>query len=167
MGNTGYAEIVLQNFLKLADDIQTKDRIYFHLVQLHLSEARKSKTGALSRSRDYLSKISESGKIKFNTDQYADLISKAKHAPKKNPKAAGLFAIVPGGGFFYCERYKDAFTLFFESLKINPTDADTFINLLDAAKNSDNVDDAKKIFNAYYKEFPALESIKDIFDKAI
>jgi tetratricopeptide (TPR) repeat protein len=112
LGNTGYAEIVLQNYLKLTDEVQTRDRIYYNLAHIHLKNARESKPDSLSLSKEYFSKISESGKLKYNTDQYDDLIIKAMHAPKKNPKAAGIFAIVPGGGFLYCERYKDAFITF-------------------------------------------------------
>ncbi len=112
MGNTGYAQIVLQNFLKLTEKRETKDRIYFNLVQLHLEEARKSIPGSLALARKYVSKISDSGADKYNTDHYADLIFKAEHAPKKNPTVAGLSAIIPGGGFLYCERYHDALVTF-------------------------------------------------------
>jgi hypothetical protein len=48
----------------------------------------------------------------FCVAPYLDLIVKAEHAPKKNPTAAGLFAIIPGGGFLYCQRYHDALVTF-------------------------------------------------------
>lgn len=112
LGNTGYAQIVLQNFLKLAQDQETIDRIYFNLAQIHLTDAKQFKPGSLDLARNCLSKISEPGTLKYNTDQIADLIFKAEHAPRKNPKAAGLFAIIPGGGFLYCERYHDAVVTF-------------------------------------------------------
>jgi hypothetical protein len=113
LGNTGYAQIVLQNFLKLAEERETKDRIYFNLVQIHLADARRSKPDALTLARSYLSKISDTGKNKYPVDQYADLILKAEQAPKKDPAAAGVFAIIPGGGFLYCERYQDALVTFY------------------------------------------------------
>ncbi len=93
IGNTGYAQLVL-------------------LTQIHLENAKKARTGSLALAKTYLLKISESGAKKYNTDQYLDLITKAENMPKKNPKAAGLFAVIPGGGFLYCERYHDAFTTF-------------------------------------------------------
>ncbi|MCP3871735.1 MAG: tetratricopeptide repeat protein [Desulfobacteraceae bacterium] len=111
-GKTAYAQIVLQNFLKLTDDTDIKDRIYYNLVQLYLSESKKSIPGSLSLAQRYLQKISDTGAGKYNTDHYADLIFRAEHAPKKNPAAAGLFAIIPGGGFLYCGRYKDALVTF-------------------------------------------------------
>lgn len=112
MGNTGYAQIVLQNLLKLTEKLETKDRIYFNLVQLHLEEARKSKPGSLALAKAYVSKISAAGADTYNTDHYADLIFKAEHVPQKNPTVAGLSAIIPGGGFLYCERYHDALVTF-------------------------------------------------------
>ncbi|MEN8210895.1 MAG: outer membrane protein assembly factor BamD [Thermodesulfobacteriota bacterium] len=112
LGNRGYAQIVLQNYLKLVDDINTKDKIYFNLAQIHLSNARKLQPGSLALAKKYLSKISPSNANKYRIDEYSDLIFKAEHAPRKNPKAAGLFAIIPGGGFLYCERYHDALITF-------------------------------------------------------
>lgn len=112
LGNTGYAQIVLQNYLKLTNDINIKDKIYFNLAQIHLSNAGKIQSGSLALARKYLSKISSSNADKYSTDQYNNLIFKAEHAPKKSPAAAGLFAVVPGGGFLYCERFHDALITF-------------------------------------------------------
>ncbi|MCD4675348.1 MAG: tetratricopeptide repeat protein, partial [Desulfobacula sp.] len=66
-GNTGYAQIVLQNYLKLAEDRETKDRIYFNLAKIHLADVRKGKAGSLVLAREYLLKISKSGAIKYHT----------------------------------------------------------------------------------------------------
>ncbi|MCD4718478.1 MAG: hypothetical protein K8S13_01265 [Desulfobacula sp.] len=112
LGNNGYAQIVLQNYLKLVEDRETKDRIYFNLAKIHLTEARNGEPDSLILAREYLSKISRSGANQYNSDQYLDLIIKVEDAPKKNPGAAGLFAIIPGGGFLYCERYHDALVTF-------------------------------------------------------
>lgn len=112
MGNTGYAQIVLQNYLKLVEDRETKDRIYFNLALIHLTEVRNGNVSSLSLARDCLSKISRSGADKYHADQYLDSIVKAELAPRKNPKLAGLFAVIPGGGFLYCERYQDALVSF-------------------------------------------------------
>lgn len=112
IGNSGYAQIVLQNYLKLANDTLTRDRIYINLVQIQLSDTRNAKIDSLDAAYEYLSKISESSADKYNVEQYSNLIFKARHLEKKNPKTAGLMAIVPGAGFLYCERYKDALMTF-------------------------------------------------------
>ena len=112
LGNSGYAQIVLQNYLKLADDINIKDKIYFHLAQIHLANAGKSHPGSLTLVKKYISQISAANADKYSTDQYDNLIFRAEHAPKKSPVAAGLFAVIPGGGFLYCERFHDALITF-------------------------------------------------------
>ncbi len=112
LGNSGYAQIVLQNYLKLVDDTLTRDRIYFNLVQIQLSDARNAKIDSLDAAKEYLSRISESSADKYNIEQYSRLIFNASQLGKKDPKIAGLMAIVPGGGFLYCERYKDAMMTF-------------------------------------------------------
>lgn len=112
LGNIGYAQIVLQNFLKLVEDRETKDRIYFNLSRIHLADAKNGQITALASARNALSKISHAGAVTYHTDQYLDLITEAEQAPQKNPGAAGVFAIIPGGGFLYCERYHDALVTF-------------------------------------------------------
>ncbi len=78
-----------------------------------------------------MSKISGPGAEKYDTDQYLDLIIKTEASPRKNPNLAGLFAVVPGGGFLYCERYRDAFVSFLLNTGL--------IYAADAAYDNDNV----------------------------
>lgn len=113
MGNTGYAQIVLQNYLMLAEDEETRDRIYFNLAQIHLEKAKNPlDKDSLTLAKKNLSMMSDSGSLKYNRDYYSKLIFKARHAPTKSPTAAGVFALIPGGGFLYCERFYDAFVTF-------------------------------------------------------
>jgi len=65
---------------------------------------------------------------------------------------------------FYQKRYQDAFTLFLESIKLNPSDPDTYLNLLDAARECGNINDAVKIFNTYRQEYNQLDSIASEFE---
>jgi tetratricopeptide (TPR) repeat protein len=67
---------------------------------------------------------------------------------------------------FYQKRFKDSFSLLYESIKLNPTDTDAFLNFLDAARECDQVEDAKKIFSVYCKEFPLLQKIAYEFEEA-
>ena len=64
---------------------------------------------------------------------------------------------------FYQERYDDAFVLFTESLKINPTATDTFLNLIDAAKASNRMKEARDLFSAFRKEFEELSVLDECF----
>ncbi len=106
-GNVGYAQIVLQNYLKLTDDILVKDQIYFNLAMIHISEVKKGKLDSLDPAIKYLSKISPAGVTKYHADDQLKVVEQAQQAPKKNPTLAGILSIIPGGGFVYCERYKD------------------------------------------------------------
>jgi tetratricopeptide (TPR) repeat protein len=65
---------------------------------------------------------------------------------------------------FYQQRYSDAFTLFTESIKLNPTSRDNFLNLLDAAKSCGRVGEAREIFGLYVKTFPFLSAIAPDFE---
>jgi len=65
---------------------------------------------------------------------------------------------------YYQQRYKDAFSLFFESIKLNPTSRDNFLNLLDAAKQCGTIEEAKKIFSLYVKDFPLLSVLAPDFE---
>jgi tetratricopeptide (TPR) repeat protein len=67
---------------------------------------------------------------------------------------------------YYQQRYSDAFSLFFESIKLNPTSRDNFLNLLDAARSCGRIDEAQKIYGLYLKEFPFLGSISTEFEAA-
>lgn len=64
---------------------------------------------------------------------------------------------------YYQKRYNDAFSLFVESIKLNPLVVDTFHNLLDAAKACGKTDAAIQIYQACLKKYPRLESIKSEF----
>jgi tetratricopeptide (TPR) repeat protein len=65
---------------------------------------------------------------------------------------------------FYQRRYSDAFTLFVESIKLNPTSKENFLNLLDAAKACGKVDEARRIFALSLENFPFLEEIAKNFE---
>lgn len=66
---------------------------------------------------------------------------------------------------FYQKRYKDAFTLFFESIKLNPLERDTYLNFLDAAIECGNLEAAKKLYELNSKEYPELKTIETEFGK--
>lgn len=65
---------------------------------------------------------------------------------------------------FYQQRYHDAYSLFIESIRQNPSDEETYLNLLDAAKEIGKTEIARDIYNIYRKEFPELEKISSNFD---
>jgi tetratricopeptide (TPR) repeat protein len=112
MGNPGYARIVLQNYLKLTRDIDTKDRIYLELARMHIQNTATPGKDELDSARKNLMLISPEKQREYNVTKQLEAINNAVNAPTKNPVLAGILAIIPGGGMLYCERYKDAFISF-------------------------------------------------------
>lgn len=93
----------------------------------------------------------EEGKLNLAMEKYI----------KINDEEGPLASVFSGLGVisFYQQRYTDAFSLFMEAIKLNPTSREDFLNLLDAAKACGKTEDAKKIFKVYLANFPALEAI--------
>ena len=112
MGNSGYAQVVLQNFLKLTDDAEAKDRVYLELARIHIRESMKLGNNGLDQAEKYLTLISPANRSGYKVERQLSTIDKARSSPKKDPTLAGILAIIPGGGMLYCERYKDAFVSF-------------------------------------------------------
>ncbi len=115
-GNPGYAQIVLQNLLTLTDDPKTKDRAHAGLAQIHLETAKSARPGSLDQDLDsaehHLKAIRPEQAESHDRDLYLEKIDRVRRAPRKDPRVAGLLSIVPGGGFLYCERYRDALVSF-------------------------------------------------------
>jgi len=65
---------------------------------------------------------------------------------------------------FYQQRYEDAYKLFLESIKLNPGDGETLLNLLDAARIIGRLKEAKDVFAVCRKEYPGLEAIEAEFE---
>ncbi len=58
-------------------------------------------------------KIRPKNSKKYRLSEISQALSSTQKIPRKNPKIAGLLSLIPGGGFLYCGRYKDALTAFF------------------------------------------------------
>lgn len=112
MNNTGYAQIVLQNYLKLTDKTKTRDRIYLELAKIHIMETRELGKDSLDSAEKYLTLISPENRDSHDVPYQLAAIKEVRQAPQKSPALSGILAIIPGGGFLYCERYKDAFVTF-------------------------------------------------------
>ena len=112
MGNTGYAQVVLQNYLKQTRDTDTKDRIYLELARMHIQNTGTHGKNELDSARKNLMLISPEKQGEYNVTRQLEAIDNAGNAPAKSPVLAGILAIIPGGGMLYCNRYKDAFISF-------------------------------------------------------
>ncbi|NDY72098.1 hypothetical protein DO021_14000 [Desulfobacter hydrogenophilus] len=112
LGNTGYAQVVLQNYLKLTRDTDIKNRIYLELARMHIQNTVNPGKNELDSARKNLMLISPEKQREYKIAKQLEVIDNAINAPTKHPVLAGIMAIIPGGGMLYCERYKDAFISF-------------------------------------------------------
>ena len=112
MGNTGYAQVVLQNYLKQTRDTDTKNRIYLELARMHIQNTGTPGKNELDSARKNLMLISPEKQRKYKVARQLKAIDNAVNTSTKSPAIAGILAIIPGGGMLYCKRYKDAFISF-------------------------------------------------------
>jgi tetratricopeptide (TPR) repeat protein len=111
----------------------------------------------------FYSPIIEEAEKELETGNYYVAMEKfLKANDTEGPNAAAFCGL--GIISFYQKRFQDAFTLFIESIKLNPSDPDIYLNLLDASKEIGKENAAIEIFNIYRAEFPELESIAKDFD---
>jgi tetratricopeptide (TPR) repeat protein len=63
-------------------------------------------------AKSSFSRISSKNKADFEIENLVEELQKAQDIPKKNPRLAGFLSVVPGSGYLYCGRPKDALTAF-------------------------------------------------------
>ncbi|MBF0257310.1 MAG: hypothetical protein HQK62_00490 [Desulfamplus sp.] len=115
------AQMVLQNFIMLNDDPAEEDRAYYALVWIYLARAQDSHTSykeaqqALTQAIEYIKKMTPEGRDVYKADNLENEISRTvdfMDQNKKNPLVAAIASVIPGGGFAYCNRYRDAVVAF-------------------------------------------------------
>lgn len=115
-------------------------------------------------SLGFFSPVIEEAEKELQTGNYSLAIEKyLRSIDTEGPSAAAYCGL--GVISFHQQRYKDAFSLFIESIKLNPSDPETFLNLLDTSKVIGQTNVAKEFFTIYRSEFPELDSIAEDFNQ--
>ncbi|MBC2715533.1 MAG: tetratricopeptide repeat protein [Desulfobacteraceae bacterium] len=91
---------------QMTADTDLIDRVYYYLGWLYLE------SGDFDQARSAFSSISVPNQLDSNTKTLADHLSGQGNIPQKNPITAGILSIIPGGGYLYCGRYRDALVSF-------------------------------------------------------
>jgi tetratricopeptide (TPR) repeat protein len=118
MGNVGYARVVLHNFLTLTSDPDDRNQIWLALARLHIQASRQEGVDELDQALASLEKISLDREGEKDTalakekQALIDRVKAAQNVPRKNPVLAGVLGVVPGGGFLYTGRFRDALAAF-------------------------------------------------------
>jgi len=105
-GAPGPAIVTLRNLLALSDDPNVRDEAYYRIGWIHVE------TAAWEKARSYFSQISLKNRDKYRVEILSAELSNSHEIPKKSPRVAGMFSILPGAGYLYCGRYKDALIAF-------------------------------------------------------
>jgi tetratricopeptide (TPR) repeat protein len=100
------ALISLDHLDFISKDPNTKDIARYEAGWTFIESANWEK------ARSSLDRISDSGKIDYAIPDLDQDLREAEKIPQKNPRLSGTFSIVPGGGYLYCGRPRDALTAF-------------------------------------------------------
>jgi TolA-binding protein len=106
MGSQSAAMTTLGNLVIRSNDINVRDEAHYRLgwIFLEMTDWEKART--------YFQRISKSNQTEY---RLVDLIKKLEDTDTiehKSPKVAGALAILPGGGYLYCNRPRDALISF-------------------------------------------------------
>ena len=112
MDNLGYARVTLQNLLVLTEDPAVRDQAHLDLADLHIHASRQPGTDELDQALAFLEKISADSPFEEQKNERISRIMEVRSVPGKNPVLAGVFAVIPGGGFLYTGRFHDAAAAF-------------------------------------------------------
>lgn len=167
MNDPDAAEKTLLRLIETSEKKEIRDRAFYQLGWLCLE------TGRVGQAQTWLERMSQS---KQKAYQVADLKKKMKRSdalPHKNPVLAGVFSVIPGGGYLYCGRYQDATVAFFVNAALMGAAYESFDNGLEilgglislfdlgfyAGSIYGGISSAHKFNRSAYEQF--LEGLKD------
>lgn len=105
-GNIEQSVLDLHNLMMLSDDPGVIDRARYALGWRYVDQGRWQK------ATEVFNTITAKNRAHFGIAELTAALSHNDTIDHRNPTAAGLFSIVPGGGQLYCGRYQDALAAF-------------------------------------------------------
>lgn len=106
MGETGQAVNNLNNLATVADSPRLQDEARYRTGWILLEE------GLWKNATLAFSQIRPEQKDRYRLPELYKAMEGYRDIPQKSPAAAGTLAVVPGMGYVYCERYRDALVSF-------------------------------------------------------
>ena len=104
--DTGNALITLHNLLAHTNDTDVRDEALDAMAWIYIER------GEFEKAKSFFQKISLKNQGRYAVNMLSTEIEKDVLIPRKDPQTAGFLSILPGGGYFYCERYQDALVAF-------------------------------------------------------
>jgi tetratricopeptide (TPR) repeat protein len=118
MDKPGMAVAVLKNLITLTRNRPVRDKACFIIGWLLLDNVDVLKSRSdyavypVREAEKYFSMISPEGEKKYRMADSILSLGAIDQLKKKIPAVAGGLSLVPGGGFLYCGRYRDALVSF-------------------------------------------------------
>lgn len=106
MNNPPEAYHTLRNLILLSRNKEIWDEAFYRMGWIY------TETAMWEKALLHFNKISEENREKYRVKKLSEELARSDAIPQKNPKLAGALALLPGAGFLYCERYRDALTAF-------------------------------------------------------
>jgi len=106
MGRQSSAMTTLRNLVTLSEDINVRDEAHYRMGWILLD------TADWEKARVYFQRISKPNQTEYRLVDLIGELDSADTIEHKSPKMAGVLAILPGGGYLYCNRPRDALISF-------------------------------------------------------
>lgn len=106
MGAVGQAVNNLNNLATAADSPELKDEARYRMGWILLEEGQWKNSALTFRQ------IRPEKKDQYHLPELFRAMEGSRDIPQKSPAAAGALAVVPGMGYLYCKRYRDALVSF-------------------------------------------------------
>lgn len=105
-GKIEQAQLDLHNLMAVAAKVDVIDRSRYEQGWLHLEQ------GQWQQADRAFEAITPANRSRYRIAHLRRSLAAYDEIPTKNPTLAGTLSIVPGGGQFYCNRYRDGLTAF-------------------------------------------------------
>lgn len=106
MNDPKAAESTLLNLIEENEKRSIRDRAFYQLGWLCLE------TGKIGQADTWFDRMSQSAQRTYLVADLKNDMARMASLPHKSPVLAGVFSIIPGGGYLYCNRYQDATVAF-------------------------------------------------------
>lgn len=95
------AVAVLERLITATADPPVRADAQYRIAWIYLDR------GEWQRARDFFNRIEDPWRSEYAVGELIGELEKVPDIPRKNPSTAGLLALLPGAGHFYCGRYQD------------------------------------------------------------
>ena len=106
LGEPRAALQALDELLAVTDDDDMRDQVWLRVGWIYLDQ------GEFAAARQAFARVRPESREKLGIGEIEQGLDRAADIPRKSPTAAGVFSLVPGGGYLYSGLKRDALVAF-------------------------------------------------------